>query len=296
MVNDKIAWISGSAGQIAITRDGGSTWNWQQVKGFEKADFRDVEAFSDKEAVIIASGTPAVVLKTVDGGTTWQTVFRKDEEAYFLDAMDFSDKKHGWILGDPIDGKFLVLATADGGSTWQQVTKSPVALNGEAAFAASGTCLRVHNKELFIVTGGLQTRLIQGNSQTYDWTYTDLPVTHGKSSQGAFSLALNGKAVMVAGGNYEQDRKIDSLACYAPKSGAAFELPGTPPVGYQSCVEHVKGLVYLATGTPGSCITTDGGKTWKQIDATSFNVCRKAKRGNWILLAGNGGKIATVKF
>ena len=46
VVNDKTAWVSGSKGTIAITNNGGKTWDWQQVKGFEKTDFRDIEAFS----------------------------------------------------------------------------------------------------------------------------------------------------------------------------------------------------------------------------------------------------------
>jgi hypothetical protein len=61
-------------------------------------------------------------------------------------------------------------------------------------------------------------------------------------------------------------------------------------------VEYINDGVFLSTGTPGSNITTDGGKIWKQIDATSFNVCRKAKRGKLVLLAGNGGKIAILKM
>src|SRR5258708_2562264 len=72
VVDDSVAWISGSRGYISITRDGGKNWSWTQVKGFEKADFRDIEAFSAKTAVIMSSGTPALVLKTTDGGATWQ--------------------------------------------------------------------------------------------------------------------------------------------------------------------------------------------------------------------------------
>jgi hypothetical protein len=43
-------------------------------------------------------------------------------------------------------------------------------------------------------------------------------------------------------------------------------------------------------------VSTDGGTHWKQVDTNSFNVCRKAKRGNLILLAGDKGKIAIFKL
>jgi hypothetical protein len=60
-------------------------------------------------------------------------------------------------------------------------------------------------------------------------------------------------------------------------------------------VEYISDDTFLSTGTPGSNITTDGGKTWTKIDDTSYNVCRKAKHGGLVLLAGNGGKIGILK-
>ena len=41
VVDDHVAWISASKGTIATTGDGGRTWNWKQVAGFEKSDFRN---------------------------------------------------------------------------------------------------------------------------------------------------------------------------------------------------------------------------------------------------------------
>ncbi|MBE9662030.1 WD40/YVTN/BNR-like repeat-containing protein [Mucilaginibacter myungsuensis] len=293
VVNDKIAWISGSKGTIATTRDGGKTWNWQQVKGFETADFRAIEAFSDKEAVILSSGTPALVLKTMDGGANWSLKYRNDDKAYFLDAMGFADKKRGYILGDPIGGKFLVLETKDGGETWSPFSNMPEALEGEAAFAASGTCLRVESKSyLSIVTGGKVARNLSYNAKAQKWLATDLPVTHGPSSNGAFSISADNKVIV--GGNYSKDKTKDSVACYF-KAGEFVAIKDGPS-GYQSGVEQIKGETYLSTGTPGSNITTDGGLTWKQIDANSYNVCRKAKKGKLVLLAGDRGRIGLFTF
>lgn len=298
VVDDHIAWLSGSKGTIAETTDGGKTWNWQQVKGYEKADFRDIEAFSDKEAIIMSSGTPALILKTTDGGASWQEKYRKTDTAYFLDAMDFADKKHGYILGDPINNKFLLLETKDGGETWEPFKNPPDALPGEAAFAASGTCLKVDTDDVIeIVTGGSQSRLLMLLGEKWShgkWVSARLPITHGKSSQGAFSLS----GLIVVGGDYLNNRRADSVASYWPGDEHARKpatLSITPPAGFQSCVEYIAGGTYLSTGTPGSNITADGGKTWVQIDTISYNVCRKAKQGNLVLLAGDGGKIGIFK-
>lgn len=301
VVDDSIAWISGSKGTIALTHDGGKTWNWQQVKGFEKADFRDIEAFSDKEAIIMSSGTPALILKTTDGGDTWKVKYSNTDTAYFFDAMDFADKKHGYVLGDPIKNKFVLMETKDSGGTWDPFKYPPNALPGEAAFAASGTCLRVDStNEIDIVTGGRRSRhfiLLDDKIAPGKWVEIDLKLLHGKASQGAFSIA-NGDGTVVVGGDYQKDGLSNSVAEYwypIDEHSGAYSLANKPPSGFQSCVEYISERTFLSTGTPGSNITTDGGKTWAKIDDTGFNVCRKAKHGKLVLLAGNGGKIGIFK-
>jgi photosystem II stability/assembly factor-like uncharacterized protein len=297
VVDDKIAWVSGTRGTIGITTDGGVNWAWQQIKGFEKSDFRDIEAFSDKEAIIIASGSPAYILKTIDGGVHWNTKFQQIDSAYFLDAMDFSDKLHGFVLGDPINGKFLLLETVDGGDTWNPSTNAPAALKDEAAFAASGTCLRT-NTSITIVTGGSNSRMLISPIGKEEWTSLALPLTNGVASRGAFSVAYGNNQTIVVGGNYANDKQTDSVAYLIPKSKAKFKknVPIVGPAGYQSCVEYINKDIFLSTGTSGTNITTDGGKTWRKVDDVSYNVCRKAKYGNLILLAGDRGKLGFFKF
>ncbi len=293
VVDDKTAWISGSNGYIAITNDGGKTWQWQQIKGFEKADFRGIEAFSNKEAVIMSSGTPALILKTIDGGANWQLKYRNTDTSFFLDAIGFNDARHGFILGDPIKNKFLLLETKDGGNTWNKYNDSPIASTNEAAFAASGTCLRTINHNILIVTGGSTSNLFV-LAPNKDWRKTSIPIIHGKSSQGAFSIAKSKNQLLIVGGDYQHDKHADSTACYSNNNGTTWQLTHNSPSGYQSCVEYINADTFLSTGTAGSNITTDGGKNWVQINTANFNVCRKAKHGNLVLLAGSKGKIAIL--
>jgi photosystem II stability/assembly factor-like uncharacterized protein len=296
VVDDKTAWISGSKGHIAITNDGGTTWAWQQIAGYEKADFRDIEAFNDKEAVIMSSGTPALVLKTVDGGKTWQEKCRKADSVYFFDAMDFSDAKHGYILGDPINNKFLLMETKDGGETWAEMQNTPDALPGEAAFAASGTCLRV-NKDLGVViaSGGMAARFLQlCNCDKPQWQTKSLPLAQNSSSKGSFSISDD--LLVAVGGNYSKDKVTDSVICKYDKKSNAYKALPAGATGFQSCVERIQGKIYLSTGTSGTSLSTAYGESWRKIDATSFNVCRKAKRGKLVLLAGDKGKIAIFKM
>lgn len=66
VVDDNTVWVSGSGGTVGRSVDGGNNWTWMTVKGFEKADFRDIEAFDAKTAVIMGIASPAYILKTTD--------------------------------------------------------------------------------------------------------------------------------------------------------------------------------------------------------------------------------------
>jgi photosystem II stability/assembly factor-like uncharacterized protein len=297
VVDNEVAWISGSKGHVAITTDGGKTWEWQQVKDFEKADFRDIEAFSAKEAIIMSSGTPALILKTTDGGASWHVKYRNADTAYFLDAMDFSNKNHGYVLGDPVNNRFLLLETKDRGETWNAIKDAPSAFPGEAAFAASGTCLRADGL-ITIVTGGARSRILISPDDKKTWIESELPLTNGKQSRGAFSVAYGKKETIIVGGDYEKNTKTDSVVYIQQEANSVNKqnIPAIGPSGFQSCVEYINDNTFLSTGTPGSNITMDGGKTWAKIDGTSYNVCRKAKHGKLVLLAGDNGKIGILKL
>jgi len=67
VVNNQTLWVSGTGGTVGRSIDEGKTWIWITVPGFEKRDFRDIEAFDDQTALIMAVAEPAAILKTSDG-------------------------------------------------------------------------------------------------------------------------------------------------------------------------------------------------------------------------------------
>src|SRR5207248_4351525 len=50
VVSPKVVWVSGTQGTFGRTTDGGKTWSVGTVRGAEKLDFRDVEAFRETMA------------------------------------------------------------------------------------------------------------------------------------------------------------------------------------------------------------------------------------------------------
>src|SRR5215510_592077 len=94
VINDNVVWVSGSNGTVCKTTSGGKNWKWYTVKGFEKKEFRDIEAFDATTAVIIAVDEPGYILKTDDGGENWKVVYENKTKGMFLDAMEFWDEQN----------------------------------------------------------------------------------------------------------------------------------------------------------------------------------------------------------
>src|SRR5690349_17214175 len=115
VVNDNVIWVSGSNGTVGRSNNAGKNWKWMTVKGFEKKDFRDIEAFDANTAIIMAVEEPAYLLKTTDGGETWKVVYENKTKGMFLDAMDFATPLYGIVIGDPVNGAVFLAETTNGG-------------------------------------------------------------------------------------------------------------------------------------------------------------------------------------
>lgn len=300
VVDDQVIWVSGSNGTVGRSVDGGQSWKWTVIRGFEKNDFRDIEAFDAQTAVIMSVDAPAYILRTTNGGESWKIVYQNDAKGMFLDAMEFWNDQSGIVIGDPAEGRFFVARTFDGGNSWQDipVEKRPVADSGEACFAASGTNIRAWDTdEAIFVSGGLKSRLFTRHPPA------PLPLLQGKETTGANSIAVwdnrkrsGGKQLIVVGGDFSNPDSTNGNCLYSADRGRNWNLPLVPPHGYRSCVEFYSRQKAFACGLNGVDYTVDGGKTWKWISREGFHVCRKAKKGNLIFLAGGNGKIAKIAY
>ena len=294
VVTNNIIWASGNNGMVAKSTDGGKTFDWIKVVGFEKRDFRDIEAFDNNTAIVMGVDAPAIILKTIDGGNSWKTVLVDSTKGMFLDAMDFSDNKNGIVVGDPIDQKVYLSITHDQGNTWKRIiyNDNPNTLTthiGEAFFASSGTNIKLMGKETFFVSGGMKSQIFYKNK------WKELPLTQGKESTGANSIAVNNGHSVVVGGDFSKDTIVsgNSVLINLGKE-LTITQPETAPHGYRSCVTYISENVLITCGTSGVDISKDGGKNWTLISKEGFHVVQKAKNGTAVFLAGANGRIAKL--
>jgi photosystem II stability/assembly factor-like uncharacterized protein len=283
-------WVSGTKGTVLKTTDGGITWLSVSPPGVADLDFRDIEAIDDRTAFIMGSGEgpKSRMYKTTDGGANWILIATNLEPKGFWDCMSFWDPTHGIIVGDPVDGKFTILTTIDG-MTWQSL-KGPAANKDEGAFAASGSCVFTRGtREVWFGTGGVGgARVFHSQDSGQTWSVARTPIRHDSAGAGIFSLAFSDALHGVAlGGDYMKPGESAGNIAVTADGGKSWTAPAGPsPGGYRSAVRCDS--VCVATGTSGSDLSMDGGKSWRALEAGGFN----SISGGFAV--GTNGRIATL--
>jgi photosystem II stability/assembly factor-like uncharacterized protein len=305
--SDSVAWVSGSKGWILNTTNAGADWTTHRVSGFDKADFRTLHAFDDKNAIIANAGSPAVVLRTADGGTSWKQVYGNTDSAAFIDGIAFWDRQHGIIYGDPINGRLLLLSTDDGGLSWHELPEKrrPLMAAGEASFAASGTAIHCFgNRKVIIATGGKVSRLLASKNRGKKWKSIPTPILQGASGTGIFSVsALRVGYWLIAGGDYTRDTLSKDNLFYTTNRGKTWNAPTTSTRGYRECLlavnddpwaKYQSRQTVFAIGPTGIDTSRNVGRSWGPFsDEKQFHTARGY--GDLIIMAGGKGKLAIIK-
>lgn len=298
-VSAKVAWAGGYDGAILRTTDGGLTWdNVSPADAVTAAlQFRDVEAWSARDAVAMSAGPgeESRIYRTSDGGATWAEVYRNTAPAGFYDCMAFTDRRHGVVVSDPVDGQLTFARTSDGGRTWTPYqVASPAPLAGEYYFAASGTCLADGvGQRLYLGSGGSDTaRVLSSRDGGRSWTAVATPLAAGEAA-GIFSVAFrSAKRGIIVGGDYLLPDAAADNAAYTTDGGLTWHEPTSNPAGYRSAVGYAgpSRAVAVAIGPSGSDYSTDGGRSWHafsaealdSLDCTASGVCWA---GGWGVIA-----------
>jgi photosystem II stability/assembly factor-like uncharacterized protein len=228
-VDGNVAWASGTGGTVLRTTDGGAHWEKCSVPDAGKdgatLDFRGVQAWDAKTAIVMASGPgeKSRLYKTTDGCATWTLLFKNPDapdgffDSFWLNAIN----GEGILVGDSVKGQFTVFKTEDGGITWIRDKGKPLHRKNDAysAFAASNGTVgkasrgdgdaRGPGTDAFpgFVTGGKagvflienwnsrpSRKALPGYSGYLNppriWNVRAIPLASGLESSGGFALAL----------------------------------------------------------------------------------------------------------
>jgi photosystem II stability/assembly factor-like uncharacterized protein len=256
----KSVWASGSKATYLRSTDSGTTWKAAMVPGAADLDFRGVQAIDDKTAFLLSSGPgeKSRIYKTADAGANWRALQVNPDPKGFWDAIAMWDPTHGIVLGDPVNGRFVIYVTSDG-VTWQP-QKGPPANAQEGAFAASNSCLIVRGAhEAWFGTGGQGgARVFHSEDGGKTWSVARTPIRHDSANAGIFSLAFSDSLHgVVVGGDYMDAQSPRETLALTDDGGKTWKAV-TAPFGYRSAAVYIPSVrKWVVTGPDGSNWSTD---------------------------------------
>jgi photosystem II stability/assembly factor-like uncharacterized protein len=283
-VNGRVAWVGGSDGGVWRTTNGGDSWRDVSPRGTKGLLFRDVEARNRRVALAmtIGEGRDSRIYRTTNGGRTWTKAFVNRDPAAFYDCLAmYGDGRHGLAVSDPVDGKFRIIATRNGGASWRVVSPKgmPAAVDGEFAFAASGTCLVTAGRRAYLASGGGASRIFVSRDRGRHWTVRDSTIP-ASAAGGVFSLAFDGRRGIAVGGDFEQEDVGTDASAHSRDAGRTWTNGGDLG-GYRSGVSWLRPGVAIAVGPSGSDVSRDRGRTWRTFSTLDLDAVQCVDNTCW---------------
>jgi photosystem II stability/assembly factor-like uncharacterized protein len=305
-VSANVVWASGTGGTFTRTTNGGKTWRAGVVSGARDLEFRDIQGVSADVAYLLAAGPGEAsrIYKTTNGGRSWQLQFKNEKPKGFYDCFAFWDPDRGITMADAIGSRFPALRTRSGGKNWAHLgDRMPAAQPGEAAFAASGTCVATFGQDrAWIATGGAaKARIFRTTDAGDTWHAFSTPIPHGTGASGNFTVefrdALHG---IVAGGDLERPFALLRNVAISSDGGRTWRLvEGTPFGGAAFGLSYIHGAPVrgvVITGPNGAAWSADEGHSWHRLAGVKgyWAVAFANPRAGW--LVGTEGRILKVSF
>ncbi len=296
-VNESSLYYAGSNGVIAFTKTDGKEWGKSSFVNIAPTDtiqpnFRSI-ASTHSHIYGLSIANPAYLFRMNKKTRETKLVYKEEHEKVFYDSMKFFDARNGIAMGDPTEDCLSIILTNDGGNTWSKIPCNdlPKIVDGEAAFAASNTNIKVLGKTAWIVTGGTKARVFKTTDLGKTWKVFETPIIQGNGPQGIYSADFadenNG---IIIGGDYSKPDENKANVAITKDGGKTWKLVanGEYP-NYKSCVQYVpntNGKEVFAVGKTGVSFSNDGGFNWKHVSDDSYYIIQFVDK-NTAWLAGN---------
>ncbi len=302
VINDSTVWFAGSNGKIGrIINDEIQIESVKKVNN-KLLNFRSI-AFNGKNIFILSIENPAILYKIEPFNKKIDPieVFSESHPKAFYDSMKFFDESNGISIGDPTNDCLSVIITKDGGNTWKKLKcdNLPKIINGEAAFAASNTNISIYKDHVWIVTGGISSRVFHSDDLGANWKVYNTPIVQGKNMTGIFTVDFyNEKTGIIMGGNWEEKSNFNATKAITNDGGKTWKLMANNQApGYISCTQYMpnsKGKKIIAVSTEGIYFSSNKGNSWKKISDKKYYSIRFVDN-NTAWLSGNE-IISKIKF
>jgi len=261
--------VVGERGHILISTDKGMTWQQEPVP--TRAMLTGVDFFD--ENLGWAVGHDSVILRTTDGGASWELVnWAPEEEAPFFDVW-FPDADDGFAIG----AYGACYRTADGGSTWDFVSVDDTDWHLHKIAQADDGRLYIAAEAGYIY-----------RSEDGGATWEELPSIYEGSYFGV--LPLDGDSVLIFGLRGHLFRSDDA--------GESWEEIETDTVSMLTDGLRLDDGTIIITGLGGTVLVSDdGGHTFElfqQPNRRGISSIVDAGDGSLLMVGEFGVKMTTL--
>ncbi|WP_317044385.1 WD40/YVTN/BNR-like repeat-containing protein [Confluentibacter citreus] len=260
-------------------------------------EFRAI-AHTATDFFMLSIENPALLYKTGDKGKM-ELVYEEHATGVFYDAMLFWNDNEGIAVGDSMNGCLSIIITRDGGNTWNKIACAnlPKAEEGEGAFAASNTNIKIIGNKIWI--GTTAGNIYMSDDKGLTWDVVKTPIVKAKDTEGIYSIdfydELNGYAI---GGDYTNPDANTANKMLTTDGGKTWQLVAeNKDPGYSSCVQFIpnsNGKELVAVGLKGIDFSNDSGLTWKHLSDEPFHALRFLNDG--VGYAAGSKRISKVAF
>ena len=302
VINNDIAYFAGANGKVGYTSKDGyklSTKNFVYQDSIIPS-FRSI-ASNGKDIFVLSIVNPALLYKLNE--YEYSLVYKEKHEKVFYDAMKFfEDGIHGIAVGDPTEDCPSIIITEDSGENWSKIPCEhlPKFDSGEAFFAASNTNLKIIGNTVWMVSGGVKSRVYKSTDFGNTWETYETPMIQGNSTEGGYTMDFadenNG---IIMGGDYSKPDSNSANKAITTDGGKTWTLVGVNQhPGYKSCVQYVPntdGKEVFAVGFTGVSYSKDGGLTWKEVSKEKYLAIQFVDRNTaWLSGSKKMGKLILV--
>ena len=260
-------------------------------------EFRAI-AHTTTDFFMLSIAEPALLYKTGSQGSM-ELVYKETGTGVFYDAMTFWNDLEGIAIGDYVNGCLSILITRDGGSSWNKHPCSalPMGKEGEGAFAASNTNIKIVGDQAWIAT--TSGTVYYSGDKGKKWEVFKTPIVNAAPTQGIYSIDFYDEDLGVAiGGDYTDPQSSKGNKALTLDGGRTWTLlaDGLNPT-YKSCIQFVpnsEGKEIVALGFTGISYSDDRGEHWTDLSTESFYTIRFLNDS--IAYAAGKNRIARLSF
>jgi len=243
--------------------------NTKELVTFERKpwpEIRDIEVAGDKLYAMTSGDSSFIITYSTSSNKTHSV---QPFYGVFLDGLA-QLKETLFLMGDPTDEAFSLYYLNNNKGLFNSTKTRPVALENEAAFAASGSTVHIlKNGDFLFVSGGEISRLFRSGDQGANWIISDLPFPYCPTC-GPYSMSITEENLWVlVGGDYLKPKERKNTCFYSSDEGKTWKASKKPPYGYRSSAISSGNYLY-ACGTNGIDYSKNGGKTWKHMSDGNY--------------------------